>query len=139
MNRVILIGNLGGDPELRHTQGGSAVCNFSIATNEKWKDKNGQLQEHTEWSKIVVWGAQAENCEKYLSKGRQVAVEGKLKTNKWTDNDGIDRWSTEIHAHNVQFLSGGEGGGGDGNGRARRSPPAEEEFDQAFNDDDIPF
>lgn len=138
MNRVILIGNLGGDPELRYTQSGSAVCNFSIATNEKWKDGNGQLQEHTEWSKIVVWGKQAENCEKYLSKGRQVAVEGKLRTNKWTDSDGIDRWSTEIVAQNVQFLSGGDGAA-TGGGRQQRTPPPQESFDQSFNDDDIPF
>jgi len=107
--KVIIIGHLGKDPELKYTQSGEPVCNFSVATSEKWKDKNDQVQEKTEWHKIVVWGKTAENCDKYLSKGRQCYVEGKLQTRKWTDKEGVDRYTTEIVAHTVVFLGGGQG------------------------------
>lgn len=137
MNKVIIIGNLGSDPELRYIASGQAVCELSVATNEKWKDKQGQMQEHTEWSKVTVWGVQAENCEKYLSKGRRVAVEGKLRTEKWQDKDGKDRWTTKIIAQSVEFLGGD--GGQPSNGQRREKAPAEPAFDQSFNDDDIPF
>jgi len=142
----MIIGNLGSDPELRYTQSGQPVANFNIATNERWTDKSGQQQERTEWHKIVVWGKQAENCEKYLSKGRQVYVEGRIQTRDWEDRDGNKRYTTEIVAQTVQFLSGGAGAGaGSGGGRSYDGPPSQEgpapeaSFDQSFNDDDIPF
>lgn len=150
LNKVMIIGNLGKDPELRYTQSGSAVANLNIATNEAWTDKNNEKQERTEWHRVVVWGRQAETCEKYLEKGRQVYVEGRLQTREWQDKEGVTKYTTEIVAQNVQFLSGGggggfsgggsSGGGGGGGGNFDQSgPAAEESFDQSFNDDDIPF
>jgi single-strand DNA-binding protein len=114
VNKVILVGNLGRDPELRYIQSGQAVANFSLATNEKWKDKDGNNQERTEWHRVVVWGKSAENCAQYLQKGRSVYIEGKLQTREWEDKDGNKRSTTEIVAQAVQFL-GGRGGaaGGD--------------------------
>ena len=112
LNKVTLIGNLGKDPEVRYTANSRAVCNFTVATNERWTSRDGQPQERTEWHQIVVWGPQAENCGKYLSKGRQVYVEGKLQTRKWEDRDGRDRYTTEIVADNVLFLSSDRQGGG---------------------------
>ena len=114
LNKVMLIGNLGADPEVRYTQSGSAVANFRIATSESWTDKNtGQRQERTEWHRIVVWGRQAEHCGEYLRKGRSVFVEGRIETREWEDREGNKRWTTEVKAQNVTFLGGrGEGGGG---------------------------
>ena len=136
MNKVILIGNLGGDPELRYTQSGTAVCNFSVATNETWRDKEGNEQSNTEWHRIVVWGKQAESCEQYLSTGSQVCVEGKIKTNKWENKEGEKRETKEVTANRVQFLSGGgspaSGGGGGGGSQTGA-------HNQSFDDDDIPF
>ena len=133
VNKVILIGNLGRDPELRYTQGGSAVANFTLATNERWRDKDGNNQERTEWHRIVVWGRTAENCAQYLQKGRSVYVEGRLQTREWEDKDGNKRNTTEVNALAVQFLGGrgGSGGGGDdpGRGDSEEAPPG----------DDIPF
>jgi single-strand DNA-binding protein len=111
VNKMILVGNLGNDPELRETPGGSKVCEFSIATNEKWKDKDGETQEHTEWTTIIVWGAQAEPCKKYLKKGRPVYVEGKKRTRSW-EKDGVKHYKTECIASDVQFLGSKEDGGG---------------------------
>lgn len=129
LNKVLLIGHLGADPEVRYTQSGTAVANFSVATNEKWKDKNGEKQEHTEWHRVVVWDKLAENCAEYLHKGSKVHVEGKNQTRKWQDKDGTDRWSTEVVARSVIFLdSKGSGGGG---GRPNEPPP--------MDDDDVPF
>lgn len=105
VNRVELIGNLGADPEVRYTQSGQAVCNFRMATNERWNNKQGNAQSRTEWHRIVVWGKQAEACGQYLSKGRQVRVEGRLQTNKWKAADGSDRYTVQIVAHRVDFLS----------------------------------
>lgn len=142
LNKAMIIGNLGSDPELRYTQSGQPVANFNIATNERWTDKSGAQQERTEWHKVVVWGKQAENCDKYLSKGRQVFVEGRIQTRDWEDRDGNKRYTTEIVAQTVQFLSGGSGGGGgnySGPPAQDSGPSAEENFDQSFNDDDIPF
>ena len=104
INKVILVGNLGKDPELRHTPQGQAVANFPLATSESWSDKNGQKQERTEWHKVVVWGKPAENVAKYLSKGRKAYVEGRLQTRAWDDKDGQKRYTTEIVATTVQFL-----------------------------------
>ena len=113
VNKVFLIGNLGGDPEVRYTASGSAVANFRIATTDVWNDRNGERQERTEWHRIVVWGKQAEHCGEYLRKGRSVHVEGRLQTRDWEDRDGNKRYTTEIVANSVTFLgSRGEGGGG---------------------------
>lgn len=109
VNKVILIGNLGDDPEKRVTGSGMSVTSFRIATNERWTDKAGQKQERTEWHKIVVWGQQGENCAQYLAKGRPVYVEGRLQTRQWDDKDGNKRYTTEIVAQRVQFL-GSPGG-----------------------------
>ena len=104
LNKQLIIGNLGGNPELRYTQSGKAVCNFSVATSEKWT-KDGEQQEETQWHRIVVWGNQAETCEKYLSKGSKVYIEGSTKHRDWEDDDGNKRYTTEVHAHVVKFLS----------------------------------
>ena len=115
VNKVILIGNLGRDPELRFTRDGQGVANFTLATNERWRDKDGQNQERTEWHRIVVWGKTAENCAQYLQKGRSCYIEGRIQTREWEDKEGNKRQTTEIVAQNVTFLGGrGEGGGGGG-------------------------
>ena len=122
LNKVMLIGNLGKDPEVRYTQGGKAVANFTIATNETWTDKAGAKQERTEWHRIVVWDKAAELCGEYLSKGRQVYVEGRLQTREWTNKEGQKQYSTEVVANpvgGVIFLASGDrksgprAGGGD--------------------------
>lgn len=138
VNKVILVGNLGADPEVRYTAGGSAVVNVSIATSESWKDKTtGEPQERTEWHKVVFFGKLAEVVGEYLKKGSQVYVEGKLQTRKWTDKEGVERYTTEIHAHEMQML----GGRGENSRQAAERKPqgaaaaaAVEDFD-----DDIPF
>lgn len=114
VNKAILIGNLGRDPELRYTQNGQAVVNFTLATSENWTDKSGQRVDRTEWHRIVAWGKTGELCAQYLSKGRTVYVEGRIQTRDWEDKDGNKRQTTEINAQTVQFLGGprGEGGGG---------------------------
>jgi single-strand DNA-binding protein len=115
VNKVILVGNLGADPELKYTPSNRPVCNLSIATNEVFKDKGGQRQERTEWHRVTVWGEQAENCSKYLAKGRMVYIEGRLQTRSWDDKtDGKKRYSTEIVADRVTFLGGGAAEGGQG-------------------------
>jgi len=118
VNKVILIGNLGADPEVRFTQGGAAVATLSLATTEKWKGQDGQMQEQTEWHRIVVWRRLAEICRDYLSKGSRVYIEGKLQTRKWQDQNGNDRYTTEIVAREMKMLSprnaGGAGGGTQG-------------------------
>ena len=103
VNKVILLGRLGRDPELRTTQSGQSVCNFSVATSEKWKDKQGEAQERTEWHNIVAWAKLAEICAEYLSKGSQAYIEGKLQTTKY-EKDGIERYKTEVVAAAVQFV-----------------------------------
>ncbi|HYX37721.1 MAG TPA: single-stranded DNA-binding protein [Oligoflexus sp.] len=104
INLAILIGNLGKDPQLRHTQAGTAVCTFSIATTENWTDQSGQKQSKTEWHNIVVWNKQAENCAKYLRKGRAAYIEGRVQTRSWDDTTGQKRYTTEIIAETVKFL-----------------------------------
>lgn len=108
VNKVILVGNLGKDPEVRFTPGGQAVANFSVATNEAWTDKDGKKQERTEWHRIVVWGKQAELCGQYLTKGRQVYLEGRLQTREY-EKDGQKKYSTEVVANQVVFLAGDKG------------------------------
>lgn len=116
INKVILVGRLGNDPDVRYTASGSAVTTISIATSESWKDRNtGQQQERTEWHRVVFFGRLAEIAGQYLKKGSQVYVEGSLRTNKYTDKQGIERYSTDINANELQMLGGGGGGGGGGN------------------------
>lgn len=115
VNKVILVGRLGQNPEVKYTPSGQAVANFSVATNENWTDKSGQKQERTEWHRIVVWGKLAELCSQYLSKGRQCYLEGRLQTRQWQDKDGQTKYTTEIQAQTVQFL-GGERGASQGQG-----------------------
>jgi single-strand DNA-binding protein len=150
VNRVILVGNLGADPEVRFTPGGQAVANFRIATNESWTDKNGQKQDRTEWHRIVVWGKLGELCGQYLSKGRQCYVEGRLQTREWTDKENRKNYTTEVVAQNVVFLGGRDGasaGAGSQRGAARNGsedygtpPPVMEEGGAPRAvEDDIPF
>ena len=108
VNKVILIGNLGRDPEIRYTPGGSPVANFTMATTERWTDPNGEKKEKTEWHRIVVWGKQAEIAAEYLRKGRQVYIEGSLQTREWTDRDGNKRYTTEVKAQRLQLLGRAE-------------------------------
>lgn len=109
VNKVILIGNLGGDPELSHTNSGTAFCKLSIATSERQKDANGEYKSVTSWHRVTAFGKQAENSVKYLTKGKQVYIEGKLAYGKYTDKEGIERYTTDILANNVTFLSGATG------------------------------
>ena len=140
VNKVILIGNLGANPELRYTQGQQAVANLRLATTEKWTDKSGQKQEATEWHRVVVWGKQAEICGQYLTKGRQVYIEGSIRTRQWQDQQGQKRFTTEIVARNVQMLGGrGERPAGESEATV---PPDEATLRDDFGggpDDDIPF
>ena len=117
VNRVILVGNLGRDQELRYIPSGQAVANFTLATNDRWRDKEGNNQERTEWHRIVVWGKSAENCAQYLQKGRSVYVEGRLQTREWEDKEGNKRQTTEVVAQAVQFLGGRGGAGAEPGGR----------------------
>ena len=149
VNKVILVGNLGVKPELRYTPGGQAVANFRIATNERWGGRDGQpAQERTEWHNIVVWGKTAENCGKYLDKGRQVYIEGRLQTREWQDKEGQKRYTTEVVAQTVQFLGGRGGEAGSGGMGDERMPASVssgavgEDFgggDTGGSDDDLPF
>ena len=113
VNKVIILGNLGRDPETRYTTGGDAVTNLNIATSEQWKDKSGEKQERTEWHRVVLFGRTAEIAGEYLKKGRSVYIEGRLQTRKYTDKDGVEKYSTEIVADRMQLIGGREGGGGD--------------------------
>jgi len=167
INKVILVGNLGADPEVRYTAGGTAIASLSIATSEQWTDKqSGQKQERTEWHRVKLFGRLAEIAGEYLKKGRQVYVEGSLRTDKYTDKQGVERYSTDIIASELQMLGGmgGEGGGGGGGGYRERSqgggggqrqqsrgddygsapqrqsaPPPDMGGGNQFDDDDIPF
>lgn len=158
MNKVILVGRLGQNPEVRYTPSGQAVANFSIATNESWTDKQGQKQERTEWHRIVVWGKLAELCNQYLAKGRQIYVEGRLQTRQWQDKDGQTKYTTEVQAQTVQFLGGQTAGAGANSGQSfgagagapgmPGAPGADEAGAMAaaprpnepsFTEDDIPF
>jgi single-strand DNA-binding protein len=137
-NKVILVGNLGRDPELRYTPQGTPVCSFSMATNERRKDKAGEMQDQTTWFRVTLWGRQAETASQYLTKGRPVYIEGRLRVEEWTDRDGKARHTLEVHATDMQFIGGNRG----------EEPPMEkaaaatgaaptEQTD--LSDDDIPF
>jgi single-strand DNA-binding protein len=123
VNKVILIGNLGRDPEVRYAPSGAAICNVTLATSRQWKDKtSGERQEETEWHRVVFYDRLAEIAGEYLKKGRPVYVEGRLKTRKWTDKDGVDKYTTEIIASEMQLLGGRESAGDDAGGGAERTP-----------------
>lgn len=140
VNKVILIGNLGQDPEVRSTAGGTQVASLRIATSERRKDKSGEWADHTEWHSVVAFGRTAENIGRYCKKGKQIFVEGRLQTRKWQDKEGNDRWSTEVVADNVRFLGGGEGKGGSKH-RTERVGGGGGDYggDMPHQDDDIPF
>ena len=142
INKVILVGNLGADPETRYMPSGSAVTNLSVATSESWKDKQtGEQKDRTEWHKVVMFDRLAEIAAEYLRKGSQVYIEGKLQTRKWQDRDGNDRWTTEIRASEMQML-GGRGGAGDSQSAGPApSPQAQPMSEPPMDDfdDDIPF
>jgi len=140
VNKVILVGNLGRDAEVRYTPGGAAVARFSIATTEVWNDKSGQRQERTEWHNIDLWGKQAESLSEYLVKGKQVYVEGRLQTDEYTDKEGQKRKSTKVRCERVVLLGGG-GGRAAGMDRGERAStmPSHEEPAEPLTDDDIPF
>lgn len=143
LNKVMVMGNLGSDPEVRFTQGGNAVANFRLATSEKWTDKSGQKQEKTEWHRIVAWGKTAEVCGEHLRKGASVLVEGKLQTREW-EQDGAKRYTTEIVAERVTFVGSGGGatGGGERQPERRDNRTAHQRvFGDAppVDDSDIPF
>lgn len=139
VNKAILIGNLGSDPELRYTPSGSSVANFNIATTEKWKDKEGQMQEQTEWHRIVLWGRQAEIAKEYLHKGNPVYIEGRIQTRNYEDKDGVKRYVTEIVGQRMQLLGsrGGESRGGYDSNAGGPPPTPPEKLDA--EDDDLPF
>jgi single-strand DNA-binding protein len=143
VNKVILVGNLGRDAEMRFTPGGQPVATFSLATTEQWNDREGQRQEKTEWHRIVLWGKQAESLQQYLVKGKQIFVEGRLQTREWQDKDGNKRSTTEIKADRITLLgSGGAGGGGRTGGaidREREAAPAQAHDPVDVPEDDIPF
>ena len=136
LNKAMIIGHLGRDPEMRHTQSGTAVANFSVATSERFTDKSGEKQERTEWHNIVAWGKLAEICERYLVKGKQVYLEGRLQTRKWEDKNGNDRYTTEIVANQMQMLGSGgqkEQNAGDQNNAPTQSNVGSDDVD------DLPF
>ena len=158
VNKVILVGTLGKDPEVRYSQAGAAMTSISVATNESWKDKNGEKQERTEWHRVKFFGRLAEIAGEYLKKGGQCYVEGKLRTEKYTDKQGVERYSTDIIADEMMLL-GGQGGGADRGERGERSerpqrggyggyggerpaaaaPASANRSEEPFPDDDIPF
>lgn len=137
VNKVILIGHLGADPETRTSQAGSMVANLRLATNERQKDRDGNWSDHTEWHRIVCFGKTADNVARFLKKGREVYIEGRLQTRKWQDKNGQDRWSTEIVANDVRFL-GGKGDGSHGRTESRDDWQTESSNTTGL-DDDIPF
>lgn len=149
VNRVMILGRLGQDPELKYTPSGTAVCNFSLATSENWTDRNGQKQERTEWHRIVVWGKLGELCNQYLGKGRQAFVEGRLQTRSWEDKNGQKRYTTEINATNIQFIGGMSEGRTMNQERREEQAPMDQGMNQTpqfdvsmdanFTADDIPF
>src|SRR5215212_11558487 len=108
-NKIILVGNLGRDPELRYTPQGTPVCSFTVATNERRKDRAGEMQDATTWFRVTLWGRQAETASQYLTKGRPIYVEGRLRVEEWTDRDGRQRYTLEVHATDMQFLGAGKG------------------------------
>ena len=144
VNKVILIGNLGSDPEMRSTQAGTSVATLGVATSRSWKDKEGNKQDETEWHRVIVWAQTAEFCANYLKKGSKVYIEGRLQTRKWQDQSGNDKYTTEIIANTVQSLSprGSDTGGGEGGGYggSQEPPLPSEPFSGGSGTgEDVPF
>ncbi len=145
VNKVILVGNLGADPEIRYTSGGTAVANLRLATTESWTDKTGERTERTEWHRVILWGKTAETASQYLTKGKQVYIEGRLQTREWQDKDGNKKFTTEINANTMLMLGKGDGGGGGGGGRPSRDQSESPEYagmpddGGSAPDDDLPF
>lgn len=147
-NKITLVGNLGRDPELRYTPQGTPVCNFTMATNERRKDKNGEFQDQTTWFRVTLWGRQAETASQYLAKGRPVYIEGRLRIEEWNDRDGRQRYTLEVHATDMQFI-GGRGdeqgqapqrsGGGYERGPSYDRSAPDEGGGPDISDEDIPF
>lgn len=146
-NKIIVVGNLGRDPELRYTPQGTAVCNFSVATSEKKRDKAGELQEVTTWFRVTTWNKQAENASKYLTKGNPVYIEGRLRIEEWTDRDGNNRYTLEVNATDMQFLGNNRGGSDEyvsdndfsQSDESNSNAAAASSNASAPSDDDIPF
>ena len=146
-NKITVVGNLGRDPELRYTPQGNAVCNFSIATNEKKRDKSGEMQDVTTWFRVTLWGKQAENASKYLTKGSPIYIEGRLRVEEWTDRDGNNRYTLEVQGTDMQFLGGGsrnedfssDAGPEPDFSSSRASSGSGPASSGAATDDDIPF
>ena len=146
-NKIIVVGNLGRDPELRYTPQGTAVCNFSVATSEKKRDKAGELQEITTWFRVTTWNKQAENASKYLTKGNPIYIEGRLRIEEWTDRDGNNRYTLEVNATDMQFLGSSRGGSDEYVSDNDFSQPDDSQSSAASassnasspSDDDIPF
>jgi single-strand DNA-binding protein len=146
-NKIIIVGNLGREPELRYTPQGTAVCNFSVATNEKRRDKSGEMSDVTTWFRVTLWRQQAENAAKYLTKGSPIYVEGRLRIEEWTDRDGNTRYTLDVQATDMQFI----GGGSRSEDYSSSEAPAESDFSSSeaapaaaaasasSSDDDIPF
>ena len=143
VNKAILVGRLGRDPEVRRTASGTAVANFSLATDEFWNDQSGERQRRTEWHRIVVWSRLAETCERYLRKGSLIYIEGRIQTQEWEDRDGNRRRTTEIVARNMQMLGSRSDEMGMGSGAqrpsSRASQPSQPSQEVEITDDDIPF
>ena len=139
VNKVILVGNLGRDAELRYTPGGAAVATINRATTEVWNDKAGQRQEKTEWHRVVLWGKSAESLSEYLTKGKQIYVEGRLQTRQWDDKDGNKRYTTEIRGDRIVLLGGGGRGTTVDRGDSMGAHPPSPEVTEPLTDDDIPF
>lgn len=143
VNKVILVGRLGADPEVRTLESGTKVSSIRLATSERYKDRNGNQQESTEWHNVVLWRGLADITEKYLKKGDQVFIEGRIKTRKWTDKDGNDRYSTDIVANEMTMLGGASGGGNAGGGQQAAAPAQNQVNEPASSlddiDDDLPF
>jgi len=161
VNKVILVGNLGNDPEIKYTQDGKCITRISVATSESWKDKDGNQQERTEWHRVKAFGRLAEIMGEYLKKGRQVYIEGQLRTEKYTDKNGVEKYTTDIIADELQMLGGNPGGdreetqqrppqrqqqrppaqqqGGGSSRGSQHNPPPQNRNDDPFPDDDIPF
>ncbi len=137
VNNVTILGNIGQSPEVKYTTGGDAVCNLSVATSEKWKGKDGEQKEHTEWHRVTLFARLAEIVGEYCQKGSPIYIEGSLRTRKWTDKEGVEKYTTEIHARRVQLLGKKDDGGGE------REPTQTTRKSSAKNvddfDDDIPF
>jgi single-strand DNA-binding protein len=135
LNKVMLIGRLGADPEVRYTQSNTAVATLNLATTERYKDSNGELQETTEWHRIVAWGRLAEICQQYMKKGGQIYVEGSLQTRAWEDKEGQKRYTTEVKALSIQMLDSKSGGGAESSNDKQTAPTAVD----MTEDDDLPF